>query len=572
MPSAESTGFAARRPVIVPEIFRLLYLHNPFYLVSAGLILYAFHIAFRPGDGELINPWALMAALSGYTLLLALTAYVIVRFGKVWDDARSLVLVLILMFLAVSVSFDEIVITSPTQGYGLLSFGLVFSIAISEGLLRGLSLRLPRLFRAPYYAILALFFIFPLLVSPEITELPPAITDLRILFFPVAAGATFLGLIPAIRHGASYARNSISPWRWPWYPWAAFGFLALGVCLRSYGLSLSFSPELGMESIFGLYFLVPFLLALLVLALEIGLVEKIRPLRTAAACLAPGLLLLAIPADGGSVPYRDFLTTLVTTAGSPVYFTLIGLLVFYSYGWWRGMLSSEVGILSALLAACVIGRRTVDISTLTAVEWWPLTVLAAMQLWLGLSRRNSARCFAAALSAIAAAALAFRGTGFVANFGAIPLHLGLISVLVIGFWFSDRFAMILRRIGAIALPIFGLVAACLPASASVSTVGRVGYLVLLTALALGCWLRAGDRWYLVAGGINLAGLLLATLSSLQGAWNRTISSRGFQPLVWGLLCFILAAWISAKKGALWRGSSGKLAPHDPSAGRDPTDE
>jgi len=572
MPSTESAGFAARRPVIVPEVFRLLYIHNPFYLLSAGLILYAFHIAFRPTEGELINPWALMAALSGYTLLLALTAYVIVRFGKVWDDARSLVLVLILMFLAVSVSFDEIVITSPTQGYGLLLFGLVYSIAISEGLLRGLSLRLPALFRGPYYAILALFFIFPLLVSPEITELPPAITDLRIPFFPVAAGATFLGLIPAIRRGGAHAQNAISPWRWPWYPWAAFGFLALGVCLRSYGLSLSFSPELGMESIFGLYFLVPFLLALLVLALEIGLVEKIRLLQTAVAALAPGLLLLAIPVDGGSVPYREFLTTLVTTAGSPVYFTLIGLLVFYTYGSWRGMRSSEWGIVGTLLAACVIGRRTVDISTLRAVEWWPLTVLAAMQLWLGLSRRNTVRCFVAAVSAITAAAVAFRGTGFVANFGAIPLHLGLFAVLLIGFGFRDRFAMILRRMGAIALPAFGLVAACLPMAASVSTVGRVGYLVLLTAIALACWFCAGDRWYLVAGGTNLAGLLLATLSSLQGAWNRTISSRGFQPLVWGLLCFILAAWISAKKGALWRGIAVKPVPQDPTAGRGPPEE
>src|SRR4029077_8229242 len=100
-------------------VLRSLYTHNPFYLLSAGLILYGFHVSFRPEAGELINPWALMAALCSYTLLLAVTAFLIVRIGKVWDDARSLVLVLILLLLAVSVSFDEIVNTSSAQGYML---------------------------------------------------------------------------------------------------------------------------------------------------------------------------------------------------------------------------------------------------------------------------------------------------------------------------------------------------------------------------------------------------------------------------------------------------------------------
>ena len=95
----------------LPGPLRFLYNHNPFYLISTCLVLYGLQAAFHPKPGELIDPWMLLAALSGYTLLSAITAFLIVRFGKVWEDARSLLLILLFLFLALSVSFDEIVNT-----------------------------------------------------------------------------------------------------------------------------------------------------------------------------------------------------------------------------------------------------------------------------------------------------------------------------------------------------------------------------------------------------------------------------------------------------------------------------
>ena len=47
-----------------------------------------------------------MGGLVAYTLVLSLAAFVVIRFGKVWDDGRSLLLLVILMLLAISVSFD----------------------------------------------------------------------------------------------------------------------------------------------------------------------------------------------------------------------------------------------------------------------------------------------------------------------------------------------------------------------------------------------------------------------------------------------------------------------------------
>jgi hypothetical protein len=557
MSSVTPTAAAPRSPLLFRPVLHSLYTHNPFYLLSAGLILYGLQVSFRPEAGQLVNPWALMIALCGYSVLLALTAYLVVRLGKVWEDARSLVLVLLLMLLAVSVSFDEIVNISPGQGRGLLLFGLGFSTAISEALLRGLSLRMPALFRIPYYAVLILFYVFPLYVSPEVTELPAKTIDLRILLFTVAAAAVFLGLIPAIRRGASYVQNDQTPWRWPWYPWTAFGFLALGVCLRSYGLSYSFSPARGMESTFGPYYLVPFLLALLVLVLEFGIVERMRRVQYAAACLAPGLVFLSIPGDSGSAAYRKFLTDLVDSFGSPVYFTVLGLVAFYAYGWMRGMKRSEWGLIAALLAACVVGPRTVGLATLAAPEWWPLAALGAMQLWLGMVRYNSARCLGAALCLIAAASIALKETAFVAWSGAIPLHLVLASMLAVGLVFHDRFAVFVRRLGALSLALFCIVAAGAPETASIPAIARIAYLGGLTMIALVTWRLAGDRWYLVAGCVNAASGMLASVSTLQGAWSRSVGSRGFQPLAWGAACFAVAALISAMKGSRSRPSGEK---------------
>ncbi len=555
-----------RPPLLFQTLVRSLYTHNPFYLLSAFLILYGLHVSFRPEAGQLINPWALMGALCGYALLLALTAFLIVRLGKVWEDARSLVLVLLLVLLAVSVSFDEIVNTSREQGYGLMLCGLGFSTLLSEALLRGLSLRLPALFRGPYYAILALFFVYPLFVSPEVTELPAATIDFRILLFPPAAAVVFLSLIPAIRRGAAYVSQVGTPWRWPWLPWAAFGFLALGVCLRSYSLSFSFSPARGMESTFGLYYLVPFLLALLVLALEIGVVEKIRAVQTIAACLAPGLLLLAIPGDGGSGPYRAFLTALVARAGSPIFFTVLGLALFYAYGWLRGMRGSESGLIAALLVACVVDRRTIDLRSLTFAHWWPLVVLGALQLGLGFRRKSSPRVFAGVLCCVASSSFALRETAYMAHAGVIPVHLTLLATLAIGLAFRDRFALILRRCGAATLPLLCLAAAGWP-GATISPALRLGYILALTLLTFGYWRLIRDRWFLIAGGVSSASLVLASLSSLQGAWTRSVGARGFQPLVWGGACFALAALISAVKGFRWRRGieeSERSAGHGPS--------
>src|SRR5690349_20314333 len=88
----------------VVHIGRLLYTHNPFYLISAWMVFSGLRASF-PTSSSLINVWALSLCLIGYTVLLTVTAVLVIRIGKVWDDARSLFLLIVLMLLGISVTF-----------------------------------------------------------------------------------------------------------------------------------------------------------------------------------------------------------------------------------------------------------------------------------------------------------------------------------------------------------------------------------------------------------------------------------------------------------------------------------
>src|SRR5262245_56252223 len=143
--------------------------NNPFYVLSAGLFLAGLWISFGAQTAE-EETWALMGGLAGYTLLLAVTACLLVRCGNVWDDVRTVLLLVVLMFLATSVTFDQVLVFHPERGLVCYLGGLLLAVLVSEGVLRGIRLRLPAAFRVPYYLILALFFLYPLALRPLLAE------------------------------------------------------------------------------------------------------------------------------------------------------------------------------------------------------------------------------------------------------------------------------------------------------------------------------------------------------------------------------------------------------------------
>jgi hypothetical protein len=544
--------------------------NNPFYVVSAGLFLAGLWISFRdqnPAEPE--GTWALMSWLAGYTLLLAGTAYLLVRFAKVWDDARTVLLLVVLMFLATSVTFDEVLVETPGRGIGCNLIGLGFAIAVSEGLLRGIRLALPALFRVPYYSILALFFLYPLALIPLVHEQHNE-TQLWLLFsFAAAAGLVFLTLVPAIRRGAAYVEGNGSPWPWPLYPWALFGMLALAVPARAFLLCWSMHlPEGDFQGqlVFGPYFLVLFGLAVAVLLLELGLESKRRGVLLAALALPIGTVVLASVGHRSEATYEEFLRIFTGRLGAtPLFLTWCAAAAFYGYAMVRRVPFASAALTAGLAGLAVIDPAALRLDHLVSPRPVLLLAAAALQLWLGLRRRDARHCLAGCLLAALTATYSV-GPDAVLYRGFSAFHLTIVSFLLVGAVFDDPVGRLLRVLGAL-LVLLGCLAALfipfdLPAGVPPSS-PAVYPLVMAAILAGYAWLLRHTP------SLTIAGLVLACWAASVG-WQGYRFLRqlliGLDYIALSLAIFAVAVLISlGKSGTLsrWRMSRREEVPVTP---------
>ena len=563
----------------VPGWLSLIYVHNPFYLISACLFVYGLKLLFRAGDSSVwfqrgsvayIEPWGLLASLAGITVLMTMTAILIVRFGKVWEDARSLVLIVLLMLLAISVSLDELINVLSDKENSLrqltIMFGLgaSFTLVIGELLIRGLPIRLSAGYRLPLYGLLVLFFAWPATLLPQVTSLELSQTRWLIAAFPLLSGLLTLTLIPAVRKGSAAVANNGTPWGWPLFPWTPFVFIALAVCFRSYSLTMSFDP-LTMsghywDTTFGLYQLVPFLLAILVVLLEIGIAEKLPKLQRGVMLAAPGLLVLAYPwlVPWSSLSgYSTFTYAVVNELASPVFLTVIGLAMLYGWAWWKGVRHAEVGVFGMLLLTAMIGPRAFGhgVWQLTPqnMTWWPLLVLAALQIAIGIRKRSSFRTFAGMLIASVAVYQSIAGIESLADRqGFIALHLLLVSVLIVGIFFRDVFAEFLRDIGPAFVSFTMLVGLVLLNRTDAGAAQIAAYAVAMTVLPFALAYLLHNRQYLIMACIHCSlGAMLAVGVGVYAFFRASLPS-GVKPVILAATSFVIAVFISVLKSGLSR--------------------
>ncbi len=547
-------------------LLRRLCPSNPFYVLSAGLFLMGLWGSFEARDG-IVQTWALMSGLGGYTLLLAVTACLLVRFGNVWDDVRTVLLLVVLMFLATSVTFDEVLVVDPGRGVACYVVGLLFAVAVSEVLLRGIRLRLPGWFRAPYYLILALFFLYPLALSPLLAQ-PKSEALMWALFgFSPAAGLVFLTLLPAIRRGPGYVRDNGSPWPWPLYPWVLFGVLAVAVPARAFLLCWSFHLLGGIDHdrlIFGPYFLVPFGLTVAVLVLELGLVSFRRGRTRAAAWVAlaapAGLVALAMIGHRPDPIYQGFLATVsARLGGDPLFLTLLASAGFYGYAAARRMPLATEALTAVLAALAVVGPDTLSRGNLVAPQPAPILAAAALQLGLGAWRGNAWRCLFGGVALAVAATLAVPGESSAASHrGLLAFHLLLAALLGVGAAFDGVLARLLRGVGAglvllvCLAAIFGEVDA--PAGLPDWMVGA--YPVVMAVFLAGYGLLLVHRPALAIAGTVLA-CWLAT-AGWQGYFALRRVVPGLDQMALSLALFIVAILVSlGKSGVLSRWIAGR---------------
>lgn len=534
----------------LPRIVRLLYNHNPFYVISAACIIYTLKLAFRPGEVSYIDPWALMASIGGYTLLMAITGFLVVKLGHVWEDARMIFLVILLLFFATSVTFDELLNLNPAQGKQLIYSGLGLAVLVTEGLLFGLGIRLPALFRMPYYLWLALLYLFPLWVSPELTDLGILDTSWRLLAFPVLAGAITLCLLPAVWRKAAYCSHNGTPWSWPLYPWTMFLFMSVATLIRTYALTISFLPSDAMETAFQPYFLTPFLFAVLLLLVEMGIVERRPRFVDFLLNVSPGLLLLAQAKVNSSGPSALFLDSLLTRCGSPLWMATWALVALHALTLLRKVPGSQWRLLLCFAPLIWIGPRTVNWQTLSAPQAWPLVAIGAWELIQAVRQRRSLPAVTAAMCLSCALSIWLWDSPWSLYRRIVPYHVALVSILLIGGLFRDYTARILRIIGASLLPTTVVISLIVADGLVFSHFVWGAYVAGLTCLCIGCWLWTRDKAYLYA----LLTMVIAGCCEsifLSGLWlRRIVGPRVLLPLALGVASFLLAIVISALKGGL----------------------
>lgn len=537
-------------------LIRWICTSNPFYVLSAVLFLAGLRISFGAQARD-IDTWALMAGLAGYTLLLAGAAWLLVRFGNVWDDVRTVLLLVVLMFLATSVTFDELLAVAPLRGFICYVVGLLWAIGVSEAVLRGLRLRLPAWFRGPYYLILSLFFLYPLALQPFLAEPHGEALMWGLFGFSTAAALAFLTLVPAIRRGPEYVRDNGSPWPWPFYPWSLFVYLGIAVIGRAFLLCWSMHhldvDDIG-QLVFGPYFLVPFGLAIAVLLLEIGIVGRYRGAQAFALGLAASLVVLPLADRHGDRIYEEFLGVFsARLGGTPLYVTLLGLAGFYFYAAVRRVPMATEALTAVLASLAIIGPSVRGLSQLGPPQITPLLAAAALQLGLGLWQRSSWRCLLAAAGLALAANLAlpvYIGAGLR---GPIALHILLAAMMIVGAAFDDAFARLLRVLGGL-----GLLLAC-----QAVLFGKVDRLADLP------WWVAEFYPPVVATILAVYGFALGHVLSLilaagvLGSWLTVLGVRGYRALrqfvvgldylAWSFALFAVAMLVSlAKSGILKR--------------------
>ncbi len=563
----------------VPKLLSLLYNHNPFYLISACLFVYGLKLLFRAGDSAVLfqrgsvaymEPWGLMASLAGVTVLMAVTAVLVVRLGRVWEDARSLVLTVLLMLLAISVSFDEIITllsdrdNSRQHLFMMFGVGLCFAVGLCELLVRGLGLRLLLSYRLPLYGFMVLFFAWPGLLLPELTHFTDTQTRWLIVAFPVVAAGMTLTLIPAVRRGSTAVANNGTPWTWPLFPWTPFVFIALAVCFRSYSLTMSFDAvALGghyWDTMFGLYQLVPFALAVLVILLEISVVENRPQLQRKVVFVAPILLVFASPnmVPWSRLPsYSAFTDTLVSNIASPVFLTVIGLAVFYAYAWMRRVRHAEPAFyLTAFFAAVIdpkaYGARIWEMN-LESISWWPLLVLALIQIGIGASKKQSLRFFAGLLLATMSGHLATSAVPQLYPWrGLISLHAVLLSVLLIGGLFKDEFAKAMEELGPMLLSGTMLWTGTTVLQSGWPIPNAAIYALLMTVAALILHQVLKNRHYLVVALVHCGiGMISGCVFGVV-TFFRAALPQGTKPLALAVISFLLAVLISVLKSGLSR--------------------
>ena len=328
--------------------------------------------------------------------------------------------------------------------------------------------------------------------------------------------------------------------------------MLLAVGLRTYSLSMAFEAAKGSAVSFQPYFLTPLVLASAVLLFEAASANGSRRGQQVALLLPAAVLLLSFPGTPINPVAARFLLRLSGSLGSPLQLALVGLAVFWTMAWMRGQRIAELGMIGCAVLASLAGPQTVDFSSLTFVQPWPLAALAAWQLPRGLWQRSSWRTLAGSTAGLAAiwASRWSPDHGLLSRYALG--HALVVMTLVAAAMYDDRWARWFRRFVGPLVPCAALIAATaydflFP---HVPRIDHAIYLSALLAVAVLYWRRWAATLQMLAALVTAACLLLFGGRSLYLWLQSSPLDKGLPWLASGMLVLGVALALSLRKGGL----------------------
>jgi hypothetical protein len=398
----------------------------------------------------------------------------------------------VLLFLALSVSFDKVALAGPLAGAMFLAVGFLFAVLVTEGMLAALHIRLAVMYRRPYYLLLAVLFAYPVMLSVASVRDYNYLLAWGVYLFPVIGAVAMLTLLPAAHFGHRDARPNGTPWKWPLYPWTLFVFLWIALALRSYSLSFAFEARAGLHPEFHPHFLSPLVLAAAVLLLEIGMAAGNRWAQRVAMLLPLTIVPLALAGVGEIHVDAHFVPHLCSTLGSPLQLAGWALVLFYAIAWLREVRRAEGGVVAALALCGFASRDSFNLDTLAPPQMIPLWMIALLLVSAGLVQEKKWKSIAGGLLAVML--LSYRHEDVAAEFlllhnGFYVWHAAILLGLLLGLLSNERWARVVKDMAFIAVPLAAWIAGVTYGIFFPDVPPPLGllYILGLSSLAWGFW-------------------------------------------------------------------------------------
>ena len=528
-------------------LLRYLYTQNPFYLIGTGLALYGVRIVASTESSLLADPIVLAGMLGAMMVLMALLTFVLIKAGNVWDDARTIMLSMLLVIVGMVTGCDSQVVLRPWTAVAVLGGAFTITVVLIESLIRGIGIRVSAHVRVPLYGLLGAIFFFALVFSSEFQI--PLVSDLsssgKIYLFAWVVAGMMLLCLPAIWAGRAVAEPNGTPWAWPFFPWSVFVVLIAAACLRLYLLSLAFYPGEGWSNPLALHFFMPIGLATMILICEaVHRQSKHAHDDCGFGFFAILVGLMAIVWQGDELKH-EFASEVANSLASPLF---LALTIVSAYGvilWLRRPYQTPVSQVLVLVVLAFTGPGDLlpGLAIRSVVPVFLIAAYCGMSAWL---HDSTLRWIAACIPLLLAETL-WLGQNYQWVIVAIQA-VALCQLLALGIAFSRSDSNALRlRIGTmISTGLLILLAGGAAITSELMTLQLLGVCLLLQAslMVAGVMSRWRPAWIIAA---YYSILTLVSVVAQCGMLSDGETRRGLAWIGSATVCFIAGLAISSYK-------------------------